>query len=411
MLTRRQLLVRGAGLAGLAAISCGDNTSERDLAVAVLEPTTDAVIVAVWARTARNVTVEVDDNVYELELNANGSGALDLTGLEPGTSYEITVIAGGLRSVHRAVTAPADDDPRPVTFAIVADLDPNPRFDNDLVDHVVAAAPDLIIGLGDLPYCDNGPDVAKTPAEYRAVHAEARAHERFRPLFQAAPLRAIYDDHEYRNNWDAAFVASEPERYRAAVDVWDEFFPVRDAAGEVRYRSWRWGAHAECFLLDCRRFRSANTDPDGDAKTLLGAEQLAWLLAGVAASTATFKLVLTSVPLDFDVGDDAWSSFQTERTKLFAGLAGLRGLVVITADQHWFAAHVHDRGIREFQFGPLARDTRTPGPATPGVLARAVAFNFGLIEIDGETISISAIGEGGETLFSTTLTADELTTV
>ncbi len=411
MLTRRQLLVRGAGLAGLAATGCGDNTSERDLAVAVLEPTTDAVIVAVWARTARDATVEVADTIYELELAANGSGALDLSGLEPGTTYEITVTAGGLRSVHRAVTAPAADDPRPVTFAIVADLDPNPRFDNDLVDHVVAAAPDLIIGLGDVPYCDNGPEVAKTADDYRAVHAEARAHERFRPLFQIAPLRAIYDDHEFRNNWDAAFVASEPERYRAAVEVWDEFFPVRDAVGEVRYRSWRWGAHAECFLLDCRRFRSANEDPDGDAKTMLGAEQLAWLLDGVAASTATFKLVLTSVPLDFDVGDDAWSSFQTERTKLLAGLAGLRGLVILTADQHWFAAHVHDRGIREFQFGPLARDTRTPGAATPGVLARAVAFNFGLIQIDGETISISAIGEGGETLFATTLTADALTTV
>ena len=411
MLTRRQLLVRAGGLAGLAAISCGDNTGERDLAVAILEPTTDAVIVAVWARTARDVIVEVDGTAYDLELADTGSGALDLSGLEPGTTYEITVIAGGLRSgPYRAVTAPADDDPRPVTFAIVADLDPSSQFDNDLVDHVVAAAPDLVIGLGDLPYCDNGPEVAKTADAYRVVHAEARAHERFRPLFQVAPLRAIYDDHEYRNNWDAAFAASEPERYRAAVDVWDEFFPVRDPVGEVRYRSWRWGAHAECFLLDCRRFRSANADPDDDAKTMLGAAQLAWLLEAVAASTATFKLVLTSVPLDFDVGDDAWSSFQAERTKLFAGLAGIRGLVVITADQHWFAAHVHDHGIREFQFGPLARDTGTPGPAAPGVLARAVAFNFGLIQIDGETISISAIGEGGETLFATTLTADELTT-
>lgn len=411
MLTRRQLLVRGAGLAGLAALGCGDNTSERDLAVAVLEPTTDAVIVAVWARSVRQVTVEVDGTAYDLELADTGSGALDLTGLEPGTTYEITVIAGGLRSVHRAVTAPAADDPRPVTFAIIADLDPSPRFDNDLVEHVVAAAPDLVIGLGDLPYCDNGPDVASSPAAYRAVHAEARAHERFRPLFQIAPLRAIYDDHEFRNNWDAAFAAAEPERYRAAVDVWDEFFPVREAVGEVRYRSWRWGAHAECFLLDCRRFRSANADPEGESKTMLGAAQLAWLLEGVAASTATFKLVLTSVPLDFDVGDDAWSSFLTERAKLFAGLAGIRGLVVLTADQHWFASHVHAHGIREFQFGPLARDTRVPGPATAGVLARAVAYNFGVVTIDGETISISAVGEGGELLFATTLTADDLTTV
>lgn len=416
MLTRRQLLVRGAGLVGLAGLGCGDNVSEQDLAVAVLEPSVDSVIVAVWARTAREVTVEVDDGglVYELslELGDTGSGALELSGLEPGTAYEIAVIAGGLRSgPYLAKTAPAADDPRPIKLAIVADLDPNPRFDNDLVDHLVAAAPDLVIGLGDLPYCDNGPEVATTAEAYRAIHAEARVHPRFRPLFQAAPLRAIYDDHEFRNNWDAAFAAAEPDRYRAAIEVWDEFFPVRDAAGEVRYRSWRWGAHAECFLLDCRRFRSANEAPDDAAKTMLGADQLSWLLAAVAASTATFKLILTSVPLDFDVGNDAWSNFKTERAALFAGLGGIRGLVVITADQHWFGAHVHERGIREFQFGPLARDTRTPGPAVPGVLARAIDYNFGLLEIDGDTIKISAIGPGGERLFAATLTADELTTV
>ena len=98
-----------------------------------------------------------------------------------------------------------------------------------------------------------------------------------------------------------------------------------------------------------------------------------------------------------------------QATRRLRGIRGIRGLVVISADQHWFAAHVHAHGIREFQFGPLARDTRDPGPAGPGVLARAVDFNFGLIEITGDTIAISAIGPGGAPLFATTLTADELT--
>jgi phosphodiesterase/alkaline phosphatase D-like protein len=412
VITRRELLTRSIGVVGLAALSCGDNASDHDVAVAVLEPSTDAVIVAVWARRERAATVVIAGNEIDVELGESGSGAVDVTGLEPGTEYEVIVVVGGTKhGPFRAVTAPALEDGRPVKLAIIADLDPSSRFESDLVDHVVAAAPDLLIGLGDIPYCDNGPDLAKTPAAYRDRHAEARAHDRFRPLFQAAAMRAIYDDHEFRNNWDAAFVAEEPERYRAAVDVWDEFFPIRDAEGEVRYRRWRWGANVECFLLDCRRFRSANADPDGPAKTMLGATQLAWLLDAVTASTATFKLLLTSVPLDFDVGDDAWSSYQTERQVLLDGLVGISGLVVITADQHWFAAHVHTHGIREFQFGPLARDVRTPGPAGPGVLARALEFNAGIVEIDGSTIKISAIGTGGRVLFATTLTAEQLTPV
>ncbi len=415
-LTRRELITRSAGLAGVAWLGCGDNRSGRDLAVAVLEPTTDAVIVAVWARESADVVIEVRDgddlHRLPLVLAASGTGALEIGGLAAGTRYEITVVtADGLRSEpYQAVTAPAVDDPRPVRFAVIVDLDPSPRYETDLVDHLVAAAPDLLLGLGDLPYCDNGPDVATTAAEYRDRHAEARAHPRFRPLFAAAPLCAMYDDHEFRNDWDATLATAEPERYRAALDVWDEFFPVR-GTGEVRYRSWRWGANVECFLLDCRRFRSANDAPDGPAKTMLGATQLAWLLDAVAASTATFKIVLSSVPLDFSTGPDAWSSFQAERQVLLDGLVGIRGLVVISGDQHWFAAHVHARGHREFQFGPLARDPREPDPPQPGVVARAVEFNFGLIEIDGETIVISAIGTGGRRLFSTTLTADDLVPV
>lgn len=401
------------GAAGLAALACGDNVSERDLAVAVLEPSSDGVIVAVWARSARSATIELRDEAgsreIPLALDDTGVGAIDLVGLTPGTVHEIVVTAGGLRTVHRAVTAPADEEARAFSIAVVADLDPSDRYDNDLVDHLVAAAPDLIVGLGDLPYCDNGPDLAITPEAYRDRHADARSHPRFRPLFEVAGIRAIYDDHEFRNNWDAMFVAAEPERYAAAVDVWDEFFPVREAGNEVRYRSWRWGASAECFLLDVRRFRSANADPDGPNKTMLGATQLAWLLDGIASSTATFKLVFSAVPLDFSTGDDGWSTFATERQQLFDAFAGVRGLVVISADQHWFASHVHVHGIRELQFGPLARDPRDPGPQQPGVLARAVDYNFGLIAIDGETISFTAVGPGGGTLFAATLTADELT--
>ena len=66
------------------------------------------------------------------------------------------------------------------------------------------------------------------------------------------------------------------------MQVWDEFFPVRGAVDDVRYRSWRWGANLECFLLDCRRFRSANADPDDAGKTMLGATQRAWFLDGIA---------------------------------------------------------------------------------------------------------------------------------
>jgi phosphodiesterase/alkaline phosphatase D-like protein len=116
---------------------------------------------------------------------------------------------------------------------------------------------------------------------------------------------------------------------------------VRGAQGAVRYRSWRWGQHLECFLLDTRRFRSANDAVDSAAKTMLGGPQEAWLADALARSTATFKLVCTSVPLDFGIGNDHWATFQTARQRLFDAAATPRGVVFVSADQHWFASHRH----------------------------------------------------------------------
>jgi alkaline phosphatase D len=276
-----------------------------------------------------------------------------------------------------------------------------------MFDALAAEDPELFISIGDFPYTDNGPP-AQTVAQYRARHVEVRAHPPVRGLLEACGMRAIYDDHEFRNNWDASFVALEGARYAAAMQVWDEFFPLR-ATGEIRYRSWRWGAHLECFLLDCRRFRSANAAPDDAHKTMLGATQYAWLIAGVTSSSATFKLILTSVPLDFGEGDDHWAAFSTERDAMFAALIGTPGVFFVSGDQHWFASHRHAFGIREMQIGPLARGIGVPGPAVPGVVFRAERYNAGLVEIDGDRLTFTGLGADGERFYSETVTADDLT--
>jgi alkaline phosphatase D len=344
-----------------------------------------------------------------VELGASGTAALDVRGLPPDTAHEIVVRAGGLRAgPYRARTAPRDDDGRPIRLAVIADVDPNPEFDTDLAAHVVDAGPELMIALGDFPYADNGP-AATDAAGYRERHAETRAHGKVQQLLQAMAVRAIYDDHEIVNDWDGAFAAAEPARRDAGLAVWDEFFPLRDAAGEARYRSWRWGAHAECFLLDCRRFRSANLDPDGPAKTMLGAEQRAWLTGAVARSAATFKLIFTSVPLDYGNGDDHWRAFATERQAIFDAVVGIPGVLFLSGDQHWFAAHRHAYGIREFQVGPFARGILSPPPAFPGVLFRERRFNAGIIDIDGDRITVAGVGPGGVRFYEEALTAAELT--
>jgi len=414
--TRRDVLrMTGIG-AATVLVGCGDNDLTRDpgtqLATAVLEPESDSFLVAVWSSVARTVSVEVQDREgvvsrMSADLDAALRSTFDMNGLQAATSYQVTVVADtGASVVHQVRTAPRPDDPSAVRLAVSADLDPSSEFDSNLLDHVAAMSPELFVSIGDMPYADNGPP-AETLDEYRDRHVEVRTAARVRRWMSAMGLRAIYDDHEFRNDWDAMYRESEAARYAAAMQAWDEFFPLRPR--DVRYRSWRWGANVECFLLDARRYRSANAAPDDANKTMLGEMQLAWLVDGVRSSAATFKLIFTSVPLDFGDGVDHWAGFTTERDRMFGLLAGIPGVLFVSGDQHWFAAHRHARGIREFQVGPIARGIGTPTRSADGVLFRAMRYNAGIVDIDGDALTFTGVGADGEVFYKETLTAEDLT--
>jgi alkaline phosphatase D len=58
----------------------------------------------------------------------------------------------------------------------------------------------------------------------------------------------------------------------------------------------------ELFILDTRQYRSRNSEPDGPGKSMLGETQRRWLLDGLAASDAVWKVVVTSVTLSVPTG-------------------------------------------------------------------------------------------------------------
>jgi len=414
---RDWLRLVGVSAAGLAA-SCGDDRPPGPATslAAVFEPDSDGLLVAVYDESQDELAVEVRDDDGEIvtvqlvALGAHGTGVAEISGLAPAATYEIAVLANGRMPLGplRARTAPRDDDPRAVRIAVSADFDPHPMFESGLVGEMLAAQPDLLVSLGDFPYCDNGPPVVQDEAGYRMRHVQGRGSRALRELHAGVAIRAIYDDHEFRNDWNPDLVEREATRYVAATTVWDEFFPLRDRAGDVRYRKWRYGAHVECFLLDCRRYRSASSAPDDFLKTMLGQTQRQWLIDGVRASTAPFKLIFTSVPLDFGIGLDHWKGFTTERELLFDNLVGVSGVLFVSADQHYFAAYQHAHGVREFQVGPLARGIGPYGEDAPGVLFRAGRYNAGLIEVTATELRVIGLGDNGERFYAESFTPDQL---
>ena len=417
MLIDRRRFLQGSGAAAVIGATglpgCGDNAGPGAFAAAVFDADTDRALVWVGGRPGAVADLVATDDTgavrsrASVELGDAGTGAVELTGLVAGARHHVT-ITGGAR--YTFVTAPAADDPRPVRIAWSGDLDLDPQFASEILDVVRGAEPDLFVSLGDWPYADNAPG-AVTLAEYRDRHRIARTDPGTQDLLRATSVRAIYDDHEIRNDWDPSTHAEEPQRHVDGMQAWDEYFPVRGAAAGVRYRSWRWGAHVECFLLDCRRYRSAKGAPDDAAKTMLGATQLAWLTAGLAASTARWKLVFTTVPLDFGSTDEHWAAYTTERTRMCDAIvaAGVTGILFLAADQHWFASHRHAHGIRELQAGPLARGLPVLPSEAPGVLARVSAYNAGVLDLDGTVIRARCLDGAGVVRYEEVLTLAELT--
>ena len=438
LVSRRQWLRGAAAGLGVSVLSrwsmgCGDNSGTNAVVVVAFEVDSTRAILVVHSDAVATVALVVTDEygnsaqAMDIEIDADSnSGRLEITGLSPATTYhvwtEAAVAAQGDAKTPqlRFATAPTDDDTRAVRIAWSADIDVNAMFDSNINLAIANSTPDLYVSIGDWPYSDDAPG-AITLEDYRERFRESRHDARVMPWMTTTSIRAMYDDHEVANNWDATFRQDQSERTAAALQVWDECFAWRiydgaggdtaDAAPDTRYRRWRWGAHVECFLLDTRRFRSADADPDSPHKTMLGATQKAWLLDRVARSTATYKFIFTTIPLDFSFGNDGWSSFATEREEIFAAIAAAKvdGIMFFTADQHWFAVHRHPCGAREFQVGPVHRGMPVLPAPQHGVLLRISTYNFGLLDIDGEgNLTVTGVGPEGEILYQESFVATDL---
>jgi len=325
-----------------------------------------------------------------------------------------------------------------VTFAWSGDLGGQHRCRQGaagypIFDTIRAQHPDFFIFLGDTIYSDdvcpsppNEPGAnftATTLPEYRARHRYQRGAPALLRFLQAIPVYVVWDDHEVKNNFAGPFESQMPAGRQALREYW----PIANDASDPHrlYRTIRYGADLELYLLDTRQYRSKNADQDGPAKTMLGAQQLKWLLDGLRASTATWKIIVTSVPLSVPKGGgmpvpgfDGWAGgsdgtgFERERQVIVDAIVGekLKNLVFLGGDVHWVQANIYDVNqdgtpdFHEFVAGPLsARPGRltAPSPALhpKNLINEEGYYNFGLVRVTKDAFGVSIIDDAGTTRF------------
>ena len=373
-------------------------------------------------------------------------------------------------------TAPSDHDAAPLRLAFGGDLNgQNVCRDTaegmPIMETVRDRQPDLFVGLGDIIYADNacsavglygnaqvpgtfGPaaDVPTFWAHWRYT----RADPGFQRLLAGTDYVGVWDDHEVVNDFGPLTDTRGVPPYTPGVHLMPfglkaflDYTPVAIAENTPSrlYRSFRWGKNLELFVLDNRQYRDPNFEQDTDAhpKTMLGREQVTWLKEKLAASDATWKVIVSSVPMSIPTGfpptngRDGWANFdQTtgyERELLdilrFMHEDGISNSVWITTDVHFAEAFRYvpfagDPGfaVYELATGPMNAGifpttdfdtTLNPerlaffGPPSPGAVTTWAEakhwFNFGELDFArGGALTMRVVNTAGTTEFEQTLT-------
>jgi alkaline phosphatase D len=249
----------------------------------------------------------------------------------------------------------------------------------------------------------------QTLDEYRRKYGLYHTDPRLLEVRRRFPLVAIWDDHEVEDNYagDLPGGAARNRRVPFAerrANGYRAFFEHMPRAGAgVLYGRLPLGA-AELFLLDTRRYRDDQpcnpddafvSDPcppsetDAPGRTLLGAQQKAWLKDALGTSRARWKVIANQVmitsldaPPRSPLNTDSWDGYGAERAELieFLGAHAIEDVTFVTGDIHTFFAGnvtrtgrqlVHgDEGPNPIDGPPRATEFVGGSITSPGVVDR-----------------------------------------
>jgi alkaline phosphatase D len=285
--------------------------------------------------TDEGFTRVVRDGTATASASYGHSVHVDVRGLEPGRDYFYRFRSGDhLSPAGRTRTAPAKTaSPERLRFAIASCQSYTDGW-YTAHRHLAGEDLDVLFFLGDYIYegaVDSAggarndaalrlPDtfelVTDTLDLYRMRYALYRTDPDLQAAHAAFPWALTWDDHEVQDNYATAvsrfgtpsadFLVHRANAYRAYWENQPLRRPRQPAGPDMSlHRRLRFGDLADAYVLDTRQFRSDQACGDGlvagcaqrdePGRTLLGADQRAWLLDGMATSPARWNLLAQQV--------------------------------------------------------------------------------------------------------------------
>lgn len=195
--------------------------------------------------------------------------------------------------------------------------------------------PDIMLWMGDNIYLREADWDSKTGIYHRYSHS--RSIKELQPLLAKTQNYAIWDDHDFGpNDGDRSFYNKHISQ-QAFKDFWaNKSYGLDTNQNEGTCSTFSW-SDAEFFLLDNRFFKSPNDRKTGE-KTILGKQQLEWLIDALTASKAAFKIIaIGGQVLNSSARFENYECYKEEKNYLLEQIKsnGIKGVLFLSGDRHF----------------------------------------------------------------------------
>lgn len=252
-----------------------------------------------------------------------------LRDLSPETRYEYQVLVHGeARPEHRGSFRTAPGDGKPAKFRVGVTSCMKIEKPQDSWPLFLKQEPNLHLTIGDTVYADT-----TDPRVQWRHHLRYRQSPAFASVIREVPTYSLWDDHDYGpDNSDG-----REQGKQWSLSGWQRVW-LNPAAGTAQlpgaFYRFAWG-DVEFFMADGRYYRSPSKANDDAGKTMLGEAQFQWLLAGLKASPAKFKIVVSGSTLHHSL-HDGWRVYTHSRHQFFDAIKRHRidGVVYVSGSLH-----------------------------------------------------------------------------